>query len=95
MSATIPGSLCSMMRHVTVIHTFLSSVLHIFFYPNILSSFFSCQGGVQRVHIVDGTVGGSLLLELFTRDGVGTMIARYNITVFSMLAATERSSFCV
>lgn len=43
---------------------------------------FSCQGGVQRVHIVDGTVGGSLLLELFTRDGVGTMIARYNRTVF-------------
>ncbi|RLN17197.1 putative amino-acid acetyltransferase NAGS1, chloroplastic isoform X1 [Panicum miliaceum] len=34
------------------------------------------HGGVQRVHIVDGTVGGSLLLELFTRDGVGTMIAR-------------------
>jgi hypothetical protein len=44
---------------------------------------------------VDGTVGGSLLLELFTRDGVGTMIARYNRTVFSMLAATEHSSFCV
>uniref|UniRef100_K4A9V4 Aspartate/glutamate/uridylate kinase domain-containing protein n=1 Tax=Setaria italica TaxID=4555 RepID=K4A9V4_SETIT len=54
-----------------------------------------CHGGVQRVHIVDGTVGGSLLLELFTRDGVGTMIARYNRTVFSMLAATEHSSFCV
>uniref|UniRef100_A0A0E0ITW8 amino-acid N-acetyltransferase n=1 Tax=Oryza nivara TaxID=4536 RepID=A0A0E0ITW8_ORYNI len=35
-----------------------------------------CNGGVQRVHIIDGTVGGSLLLELFTRDGVGTMIAR-------------------
>ena len=35
------------------------------------------QGGVQRVHIIDGTVGGSLLLELFTRDGAGTLIARY------------------
>ncbi|RWW07136.1 hypothetical protein BHE74_00035461 [Ensete ventricosum] len=32
--------------------------------------------GVQRVHIIDGTLGGSLLLELFTRDGVGTMVAR-------------------
>nr|CAD1832426.1 unnamed protein product [Ananas comosus var. bracteatus] len=30
-----------------------------------------CRGGVQRVHIVDGTLGGALLLELFTRDGVG------------------------
>ncbi|XP_020097803.1 probable amino-acid acetyltransferase NAGS1, chloroplastic isoform X3 [Ananas comosus] len=35
-----------------------------------------CRGGVQRVHIVDGTLGGALLLELFTRDGVGTMVAR-------------------
>ncbi|WOK93121.1 putative amino-acid acetyltransferase NAGS2, chloroplastic [Canna indica] len=36
---------------------------------------FVCRGGVQRVHIVDGTLGGALLLELFTRDGVGTMVA--------------------
>ncbi|KAF3323329.1 putative amino-acid acetyltransferase NAGS1 [Carex littledalei] len=35
-----------------------------------------CQGGVQRVHIINGTASGALLLELFTRDGVGTMIAR-------------------
>ncbi|XP_019701408.1 probable amino-acid acetyltransferase NAGS1, chloroplastic isoform X2 [Elaeis guineensis] len=35
-----------------------------------------CRGGVQRVHIVDGTLSGALLLELFTRDGVGTMVAR-------------------
>lgn len=42
---------------------------------------FVCRGGVQRVHLIDGTLGGSgtlggaLLLELFTRDGVGTMVA--------------------
>uniref|UniRef100_A0A453FEV5 Amino-acid N-acetyltransferase n=1 Tax=Aegilops tauschii subsp. strangulata TaxID=200361 RepID=A0A453FEV5_AEGTS len=34
-----------------------------------------CHGGVQRVHIIDGTVGASLFLELFTIDGVGTIIA--------------------
>ncbi|CAA6653561.1 unnamed protein product [Spirodela intermedia] len=34
-----------------------------------------CRGGVKRVHLIDGTIGGALLLELFTRDGVGTMIA--------------------
>jgi hypothetical protein len=43
-------------------------------YPFVPSK---CQGGVQRVHIIDGCVDGSLLLELFTRDGAGTMIARY------------------
>lgn len=39
-------------------------------------SSFSGQGGVQRVHLIDGTLGGALLLELFSRDGVGTMVAR-------------------
>ncbi|XP_057529010.1 probable amino-acid acetyltransferase NAGS2, chloroplastic [Amaranthus tricolor] len=36
---------------------------------------FVCKGGVQRVHLLDGTIGGVLLLELFQRDGVGTMVA--------------------
>ncbi|XP_030497923.2 probable amino-acid acetyltransferase NAGS2, chloroplastic isoform X2 [Cannabis sativa] len=36
---------------------------------------FVCRGGVQRVHLLDGTKGGVLLLELFTRDGMGTMVA--------------------
>lgn len=44
----------------------------------LLATLSKCQGGVQRVHIIDGTVDGSLLLELFTRDGAGTMIARYS-----------------
>ncbi|KAK9129701.1 hypothetical protein Sjap_010188 [Stephania japonica] len=36
---------------------------------------FVCKGGVQRVHLLDGTIGGAMLLELFKRDGVGTMVA--------------------
>ncbi|RWR82920.1 putative amino-acid acetyltransferase NAGS1, chloroplastic [Cinnamomum micranthum f. kanehirae] len=36
---------------------------------------FVCRGGVQRVHLLDGTLGGALLQELCTRDGVGTMVA--------------------
>ncbi|KAK6923948.1 GNAT domain [Dillenia turbinata] len=36
---------------------------------------FVCRGGVQRVHLLDGTIGGVLLLELFQRDGMGTMVA--------------------
>lgn len=31
--------------------------------------------GVSRVHLLNGEVDGSLLLELFTREGVGTMIS--------------------
>ncbi|KAK4366367.1 hypothetical protein RND71_014247 [Anisodus tanguticus] len=36
---------------------------------------FVCRGGVQRVHLLDGTIGGVLLKELFQRYGVGTMVA--------------------
>ncbi|MGH8644343.1 MAG: amino-acid N-acetyltransferase [Gammaproteobacteria bacterium] len=35
----------------------------------------SCRAGVSRAHLVDSRVDGSLLLELFTRDGLGTMIS--------------------
>ncbi|KAL0431480.1 UNVERIFIED_CONTAM: putative amino-acid acetyltransferase NAGS1, chloroplastic, partial [Sesamum radiatum] len=31
--------------------------------------------GVERVHLLDGTIHGVLLKELFQRDGVGTMVA--------------------
>ena len=34
----------------------------------------ACRNGVSRVHIIDRRIDGALLLELFSRDGVGTMI---------------------
>jgi amino-acid N-acetyltransferase len=34
----------------------------------------ACADGVERVHIVPFSVDGSVLMELFTHDGVGTMI---------------------
>lgn len=34
----------------------------------------ACRAGVQRVHLLDRHIDGALLLELFTRDGVGTLI---------------------
>ncbi len=37
------------------------------------------RGGVPRVHIVPYEMDGSALLELFTHDGVGTMISSANL----------------
>jgi amino-acid N-acetyltransferase len=34
----------------------------------------ACRKGLRRAHLIDRNVGGSLLLELFTRDGIGTLI---------------------
>jgi len=36
----------------------------------------ACRGGVHRVHLINRHVDGALLLELFTREGVGTMVVR-------------------
>jgi hypothetical protein len=35
----------------------------------------ACCKGVKRTHLVDARVDGGLLLELYSRDGVGTMIS--------------------
>jgi len=35
----------------------------------------ACDNGVKRAHLISRHVDGALLLELFTRDGIGTMVA--------------------
>jgi len=39
----------------------------------------ACTGGVPRAHVVSFSTDGSALLELFTHDGVGTMISSQNL----------------
>ena len=38
------------------------------------SSLYACENGVRRAHLIDRHLDGALLMELFTRDGVGTLI---------------------
>ncbi|MCG3171495.1 MAG: Amino-acid acetyltransferase [Pseudomonadales bacterium] len=44
--------------------------------PALAAAIHACQQGVERCHILDFHTDGALLHELFTRDGVGTMINR-------------------
>ncbi len=44
--------------------------------PKVKSSAAAIEGGVGQVHIIDGSTPHSLLLELFTHEGIGTMIYR-------------------
>jgi len=44
--------------------------------PKVKSSAAAIEGGVGQVHIIDGSIPHSLLLELFTHEGIGTMIYR-------------------
>jgi acetylglutamate kinase len=43
--------------------------------PKVASCLKAVEGGVNRAHIIDGTTEHALLLEVFTDEGVGTMIA--------------------
>ena len=47
----------------------------------------NCNAGIARVHLLNRHLDGALLLELFTRDGVGTLIssAPYEICRAAML----------
>ena len=42
--------------------------------PKVQSCMQSVRGGVRSAHILDGRIAHVLLLELFTDEGVGTMI---------------------
>jgi acetylglutamate kinase len=42
--------------------------------PKLESAVNALKAGIARVHLVDGRVEHSLVLELFTPEGVGTMI---------------------
>ena len=42
--------------------------------PKVRSALRALEGGVRKVHIVDGRVQHSLLLEIFTQEGIGTEI---------------------
>lgn len=47
-----------------------------FYLPKAVSA---CKGGVARAHLISRRGDGALLMELFTRDGVGTMIAQQGL----------------
>ena len=44
--------------------------------PKVDASLEAIAGGVNKAHIIDGRVEHSLLLELFTSEGVGTVIKK-------------------
>ena len=51
-----------------------SGVIHGGMVPKVDACLEAIDGGVQKAHIIDGRLEHSMLLELFTSDGVGTQI---------------------
>ena len=57
----------------------------------LLASVVACKNGVKRAHLVSAYIEGGLILELYSRDGVGCMISTdfyevFNHARFSCLA---------
>ena len=46
--------------------------------PKVRSCIEALEHGVHRAHVLDGRVAHALLLEFFTREGVGTVIDRHS-----------------
>ncbi|HMC43354.1 MAG TPA: acetylglutamate kinase [Acidimicrobiales bacterium] len=44
--------------------------------PKVVSCIGAVRAGVGHAHVLDGRVPHALLLEVFTREGVGTMVSR-------------------
>jgi acetylglutamate kinase len=42
--------------------------------PKLESCLHALRGGVRRAHVLDGRIPHALLLEFFTREGIGTMV---------------------
>ncbi|MDD2768431.1 MAG: amino-acid N-acetyltransferase [Methylococcus sp.] len=43
--------------------------------PHMHAAVKACSSGVTRAHLLDRHIDGAILLELFTRDGVGTLVS--------------------
>ena len=43
--------------------------------PHLEAAYTACSGGVERAHLLDRHIDGGILLELFTHDGVGTLVS--------------------
>jgi len=49
----------------------------------------ACQGGVERSHILPFAADGALLLEVFTHDGIGTMVVDEKLESLREAAADD------
>ena len=51
-------------------------IIHGGMLPKIRTALDAVQSGVETAHIIDGRVAHAVLLEIFTNEGVGTLIRR-------------------
>jgi amino-acid N-acetyltransferase len=54
----------------------------------------ACEGGVERSHILPFAADGALLLEVFTHDGIGTMVVDEKLEACARPPPTTSAASC-
>jgi acetylglutamate kinase len=68
------GELVSSLNRKTLDQMVATGVVHGGMIPKVDAAASCLEGGVSKVHIVDGRVDHAVLLEIFTQTGIGTEI---------------------
>lgn len=69
-----PDSLISVLKLSEVDSYIAEGIISGGMLPKVECCTHSVQGGVGRTHIIDGRVPHAILLEVFTNEGIGTMV---------------------
>jgi acetylglutamate kinase len=70
------GSLLSTLKENQVRKMIQDGIVGAGMIPKVECCINALKGGVEKTHIIDGRVKHAVLLEIFTREGVGTEVVR-------------------
>jgi len=71
-----PNSLIAEITQADINNLIVEGIIAGGMLPKVEACMRAIEGGVNRTHIIDGRIGHSLLLEIFSDRGVGTLIRR-------------------
>lgn len=70
------GTLISMLTDEDALRLIKEGVISKGMIPKVEACIEALRGGVEKAHIISGAIPHALLMELFTDEGIGTMIVR-------------------
>jgi len=70
----VDKQLISSLTHAEAESLIERGAIHSGMIPKVRSAFTTLDAGVNKVHIIDGRIKHSLLLEIFTDEGIGTQM---------------------
>ncbi|MBI4548241.1 MAG: acetylglutamate kinase [Ignavibacteriae bacterium] len=76
----VNGTLIHSINQQDANHLIESGVISDGMIPKIRSAFQALKAGVNKIHLIDGRLKHSLLLEIFTDEGVGTELLETSIS---------------